>query len=1004
LLTFLFSPYDIGSSFGIFFASPILDIVIALIAATLVLMLRDRITSRLAIHNVSRRKVTLALVILGLLIGTAMISGSLVTSDSINTLFTRGAYYSFGAVDEGIYHTDLAGNYVFFNSSIYDQYRSNLLSIPNVKGVTPMIITSASLFDNRTKVGQPGVVLIGVDPNATSVLGNFQDSSGNIISPNIGDNGMIINTFTARDLNATVGDTITIYSGGNASSFIVRGIDDSFARSGFPGQSDNSIITLDSAQSLLGKQGTINFIAITNVGGIQNSIAYTQQVGGAANTTLSSAVLGGGNRLYAFGDKNATVVSQSQNAQSLGSIFLVLSVFTIVAGSVLIVNIFVMLAEERKKELGMARAVGMKRMHLTKLFLFEGLNYSLLSSFIGVFAGIGIAYAILYLLGVVLTPLIPTLNNGEILQSFTVNPTALLTSFSAGFLITYLTIAIASWRVSKLNIIRAIRDIPEPPHSVRTYTRLLILGVVVSVLGFIFYFEGKSSVDPTLFLLGPALLIFGVGLILARFLKNQYAFTISSIAILVYWAYPPFSWNNPATPSLGGNNNLGPFIAGGIFMVVSGVILVAFNTDVIMKGITFLFRFRTKSIPVLKIGMSYPGAKKFRTAITIFMFALIMFVVVAISIIITLSGSAVRQDVVTSTGGYDLVAISSTPINNLESMVRSDSNVSSSIQSVVAFNGVYTLVKDLRVANSNSSVMLYVGANASTVGSDNFFQNNEYNLTSATSNFIMPNGKVNIPKVWNDIVSNSSDVVFSTTNFGGPGQQLSGSNQILAGDQLGILLPNGTMSKVTVVAIMNGITISGIVTTTQAISERLHVNTSNYALISLKSSGNANSIAINLKRDFLKFGLQIIVVETIVNEIISIQQSFFSVLQGFLGLGLVVGIAGLGIISVRSVIERRQEIGMLRALGFKRLMILGSFLLENSFVALLGIFIGALVAIDFGYAIDSSSSGISVAYFIPWMNILEVCTAAYIFAILATAWSALRASRTLPAQALRYIE
>jgi putative ABC transport system permease protein len=145
----------------------------------------------------------------------------------------------------------------------------------------------------------------------------------------------------------------------------------------------------------------------------------------------------------------------------------------------------------------------------------------------------------------------------------------------------------------------------------------------------------------------------------------------------------------------------------------------------------------------------------------------------------------------------------------------------------------------------------------------------------------------------------------------------------------------------------------------------LHVNTSNYALISLKSSGNANSIAINLKRDFLKFGLQIIVVETIVNEIISIQQSFFSVLQGFLGLGLVVGIAGLGIISVRSVIERRQEIGMLRALGFKRLMILGSFLLENSFVALLGIFIGALVAIDFGYAIDSSSSGISVAYFIP---------------------------------------
>ena len=56
-----------------------------------------------------------------------------------------------------------------------------------------------------------------------------------------------------------------------------------------------------------------------------------------------------------------------------------------------------------------------------------------------------------------------------------------------------------------------------------------------------------------------------------------------------------------------------------------------------------------------------------------------------------------------------------------------------------------------------------------------------------------------------------------------------------------------------------------------------------------------------------------------------------SLLQGFMGLGLVVGIAA------RSVVERRQQIGVLRALGFQKEMVHLTFLLESSFVALLGI-------------------------------------------------------------------
>ena len=53
-----------------------------------------------------------------------------------------------------------------------------------------------------------------------------------------------------------------------------------------------------------------------------------------------------------------------------------------------------------------------------------------------------------------------------------------------------------------------------------------------------------------------------------------------------------------------------------------------------------------------------------------------------------------------------------------------------------------------------------------------------------------------------------------------------------------------------------------------------------------------------------------------------------------MGLGLVVGVAALGVITARSVVERRQQIGVLRAIGFQRRMVQLSFLLESSFIAL----------------------------------------------------------------------
>src|SRR5206468_8209320 len=78
-------------------------------------------------------------------------------------------------------------------------------------------------------------------------------------------------------------------------------------------------------------------------------------------------------------------------------------------------------------------------------------------------------------------------------------------------------------------------------------------------------------------------------------------------------------------------------------------------------------------------------------------------------------------------------------------------------------------------------------------------------------------------------------------------------------------------------------------------------------------------------------------IQEFINQILETTMGVFNLLEAYLALGLIVGISGLGVITMRNVVERRQETGALRALGFRKEMVLKSFLFELSFIALTGI-------------------------------------------------------------------
>jgi putative ABC transport system permease protein len=164
------------------------------------------------------------------------------------------------------------------------------------------------------------------------------------------------------------------------------------------------------------------------------------------------------------------------------------------------------------------------------------------------------------------------------------------------------------------------------------------------------------------------------------------------------------------------------------------------------------------------------------------------------------------------------------------------------------------------------------------------------------------------------------------------------------------------------------------------------------------------STSAALESVFLKNGLESVDLIEELRDSMTVQLVFQQLLLGFLTIGLVVGVAALGVISTRAVVERRQQIGMLRALGFQRKMVSWVFLIESSFVALLGIGLGVgLALIPASQMIADMAVDIpGLTFHVPWTAIVLVSGLAYAMTLLTTWLPAAQASQVRPAEALRY--
>jgi putative ABC transport system permease protein len=1001
-----------------FFGIPMNDIMVVLLVALGLslsvvgyVVLRNRIMFRMGVRNIPRRLAQSVLIVIGLMLSTLIISAALTTGDTVNHSITKLAYDWLGDMDEAVVF-DAADSTQAPDKAVVPE--SVLANDPDIDGIAPAIFEPVPIIDNRTNLSSPAATMMGVDPSTLDgFLDNIVTRDGKPVDlTGMADDEIYLNKKGADELDARPGDEVTIYVQGAPYTFKVLDIvkDNAFTGAiNLQGQgeaitTEGMVTRLDVVQNLLGREGELDAIAISNRGGVRDGIGLTSVV--TANVEAA---------LKADNIPNLEVAKMKQDfvddAEVFGNImttmFVVMGLFSIAAGILLIFMIFVMLAAERKPEMGMTRALGAKRGQLVQSFLSEGMTYNLGSALVGAALGVLVALAMVRIMASLFEQF------GVSIEPY-VTPRSLIISYSLGVVVTFITVIFSSFRASRLNIVRAIRDIPEPSYR-RATRRTLILGIIGILLGLLLGWAGIAWGILFPHALGVSLFLLSLVAILRYLaLPERPVFTIVGLLLLGWWAMPPWLYER-IYPEM--NSDIEMFFLSGIMMVTAATFVIVYNSDLLLLGVQRMGGRLGRILPAVRIAVAYPLANKFRTGMTMIMISLVVFAVVVMSIMNTSFGELFLRD--DSRGGWDVVVQENpnNPIGNLEAALEQSPGSKVDISRFTAVGSVLIANlftgSDLRQLKAGTTDEYYSGFEEHPI----FGLDDEFLATASIPLQTRATGYESDSAVWEAVRTQPNLAVIDAMVVAGGGgpdapefhlEGVGDTDKVMAPIPLEIRDP---ASKRTTTVQLIGITNYGASASFfgMYLSEETFKSVygppdfSRY-YIQLQPGTNATRTAKDIEAALVTKGAQADSLKKLIQDQQATFNSFFYLIQGFMGMGLLVGIAAVGVIAFRSVVERRQEIGMLRAIGFKRGAVALGLLLETSFISIIGTASGIGLALLLCYNLFGSSefSTSDLSLVVPWWQVLLVAAFSYGASFLMTVIPSRQASSIAIAEALRY--
>ncbi|MFI6641784.1 ABC transporter permease [Streptomyces sp. NPDC050504] len=313
------------------------------------------------------------------------------------------------------------------------------------------------------------------------------------------DGEVAINAALADKGDFKVGDRIGVLTGKPKQTFTVAGV---FGYSGDRdsiGGEQTVAFTVPVAQQLMmGKAGAFSGVGITT-GGDASAVksALAKELGPAFE------VVTGKELAKKASDKSRGILDM------MNQLLLGFAGVAVLVGIFLIVNTFSIIVAQRLKELALLRALGASRRQMINSVLLESFVVGLVSSALGLAAGIGV--------GALGASALAGQTDGLKVASLGVPASAVITAFSVGILVTMAAALFPALRASKVAPIAVIRAsaTPDGKGTKQTWT-----GGILTGLGAVLLAVGLSSGGFGSILSGVVLAFIGVALLTPLFSRR----------------------------------------------------------------------------------------------------------------------------------------------------------------------------------------------------------------------------------------------------------------------------------------------------------------------------------------------------------------------------------------------------------------------------------------------------------------------------------------------------
>lgn len=235
-------------------------------------------------------------------------------------------------------------------------------------------------------------------------------------------------------------------------------------------------------------------------------------------------------------------------------------------------------------------------------------------------------------------------------------------------------------------------------------------------------------------------------------------------------------------------------------------------------------------------------------------------------------------------------------------------------------------------------------------------------------------------------------------------QKFAEKRQVHAGDTMTVETRTGDQ-KVPVKAIFKDNPVIGDVVMSFPLYEKVVPPSHQLAyLILVQSNGmyGASTMKAQLQNSLAKLKiLRVQTTEEFAGRQAKLLDSMLSGLYALLMLSIIIAVLGVVNTLALSVTERRQEIGMLRAIGMSRASLRQMFYLESIVLSVFGTVLGTAAGTLLGWALTNTMSnyGISIVV-IPWQMIVGVLVGSVVVGVLAALGPAKRAAKISPLRAI----